>query len=622
MNMKNEKKRTYSNHYFLLWIRNTIRFECMYRLIMIIIVHPLTNALLNYYISQVNYQSSLTNYTIFSAFLTPFGIFVLLIIALTAVLSIVFELLTMLAMTYCMLHKIEYTTSSLYSTTFAMLRSLRHPSSFFAPIYFAGLLPFTHIGYLSTYLTTLRIPNFITNELSMTTSGKVSVLFFFILAFILYGLFVFVPVHFFKQETSFWKACKKSICEVLHSSIRTKIKLSFLLLVGFISNIIVLRWLQVPVLKNSDFNIYLFRYLFHSYHFRIQFICTIFFWIFLYVLSLFFLVCILKMYEREQETINFTLKKEDRPFFAYRISSLFKHSAKHVRRYFLEYYTHVPHRKIVILILCQLMLLVMFQYLNQKPLLHSPWIIGHRGDNSAPENSLLAIQRAQQHGANYAEIDIQLTADGQQVVFHDSSTKRLAAQDLSIHDHTLQELQKVQLSSHGQSYYMPSLQEAIQTAKQTDPAFGLLIELKPKKGEEQKMVNQLIELIEKNHFEERAIFMSIDYEAVTLLQHLRPEWWIGYCVFGSLGKIDYHLDVDFLAVEEEQINTRFLEQARKNGIPVYIWTVNNYYDVLNYLRMGVSGIIGDDVKEMHRAMKDYQRYDEQTYFYEGEGYPH
>ena len=58
---------------------------------------------------------------------------------------------------------------------------------------------------------------------------------------------------------------------------------------------------------------------------------------------------------------------------------------------------------------------------------------------------------------------------------------RLAAQDLSIHDHTLQELQKVQLSSHGQSYYMPSLQEAIQTAKQTDPSFGLLIELKPKK---------------------------------------------------------------------------------------------------------------------------------------------
>ena len=150
------------------------------------------------------------------------------------------------------------------------------------------------------------------------------------------------PCIFFKQETSFWKACKKSICEVLHSSIRTKIKLSFLLLVGFISNIIVLRWLQVPVLKNSDFNIYLFRYLFHSYHFRIQFICTIFFWIFLYVLSLFFLVCILKMYEQDQETINFTLKKEDRPFFAYRISSLFKHSAKHVRRYFLEYYTQCP----------------------------------------------------------------------------------------------------------------------------------------------------------------------------------------------------------------------------------------------------------------------------------------
>ena len=49
-------------------------------------------------------------------------------------------------------------------------------------------------------------------------------------------------------------------------------------------------------------------------------------------------------------------------------------------------------------------------------------IIGHRGASAeAPENTLAAIQLAWQQGADAAEIDVMLTADGQLVAIHDET---------------------------------------------------------------------------------------------------------------------------------------------------------------------------------------------------------
>lgn len=59
----------------------------------------------------------------------------------------------------------------------------------------------------------------------------------------------------------------------------------------------------------------------------------------------------------------------------------------------------------------------------------------------------------------------------------------------------------------------------------------------------------------------------------------RPDWWIGYCAFGNLGRINIRLDdpfiPDFIAIEESAINTQLLEDARNNILPVYVWTVDD-----------------------------------------------
>jgi glycerophosphoryl diester phosphodiesterase len=54
-----------------------------------------------------------------------------------------------------------------------------------------------------------------------------------------------------------------------------------------------------------------------------------------------------------------------------------------------------------------------------------PWVIAHRGaSNSAPENTILAFDRALRDGCDGIELDVQLSADGVPVVYHDATLAR------------------------------------------------------------------------------------------------------------------------------------------------------------------------------------------------------
>src|SRR5262249_31196147 len=54
------------------------------------------------------------------------------------------------------------------------------------------------------------------------------------------------------------------------------------------------------------------------------------------------------------------------------------------------------------------------------------WVIAHRGSShAAVENTLPAFERAIADGADFVEFDVQLSADGVPVVFHDAELDRL-----------------------------------------------------------------------------------------------------------------------------------------------------------------------------------------------------
>src|SRR5689334_3842717 len=57
-----------------------------------------------------------------------------------------------------------------------------------------------------------------------------------------------------------------------------------------------------------------------------------------------------------------------------------------------------------------------------------PRIFAHRGSSQiAPENTLIAMRKAQQLGAQWVEFDVMLSRDGETIIFHDKLLDRTSS---------------------------------------------------------------------------------------------------------------------------------------------------------------------------------------------------
>jgi glycerophosphoryl diester phosphodiesterase len=86
--------------------------------------------------------------------------------------------------------------------------------------------------------------------------------------------------------------------------------------------------------------------------------------------------------------------------------------------------------------------------------------VAHRGlwDEHAPENSLGAFQSACQAGYGI-ELDVQLSADGEAVVFHDYTLQRLTGAEGRVADHSVADLGAMKLN--GSDETIPTLAETL-----------------------------------------------------------------------------------------------------------------------------------------------------------------
>lgn len=106
-------------------------------------------------------------------------------------------------------------------------------------------------------------------------------------------------------------------------------------------------------------------------------------------------------------------------------------------------------------------------------------LYAHRGlhDNKtdAPENSLKAFAKAVEAGYGI-ELDIQLTKDGEAVVFHDGTLKRICGVEGYVSDYTFEELQQFTLCESDER--IPKFTEVL---KLVDGKVPLIVEFKGEK---------------------------------------------------------------------------------------------------------------------------------------------
>ncbi|TVX99081.1 glycerophosphodiester phosphodiesterase [Cohnella terricola] len=231
-------------------------------------------------------------------------------------------------------------------------------------------------------------------------------------------------------------------------------------------------------------------------------------------------------------------------------------------------------------------------------------IMAHRGYVSkGPENTIEAIQGAIEAQADYAEIDVLETKDGDLAVIHDTNLKRLTGTHAQVYDLTMNELRELQVKQGNFTGRISSLAEVMDMAR---GQIKLNIEIKTH-GKEQNLVDTFIRIVRENHFENECIVQSLDYEIVQQVKTAAPELQVGYIMFAGVPDMG-RIRADFVVMEEYMVKESVIASAKRYHKPIYVWTVNNTESMRRFFSMGVDGIITDNpedaisIKEELRTM--------------------
>ena len=145
---------------------------------------------------------------------------------------------------------------------------------------------------------------------------------------------------------------------------------------------------------------------------------------------------------------------------------------------------------LAVLLFCVYLLLMRTKRAHEKIAAYRGVNFAHRGlhGEGAAENSLSAFRRAVEEGFG-VELDVRLSGDGELVVFHDSTLKRMTGVDKKVDELTLAELRELRLASTDDT--VPTLREVFDLV---DGKIPLLIERKEKTGESDVTEKLLSEL--------------------------------------------------------------------------------------------------------------------------------
>ncbi|MEJ2402612.1 MAG: glycerophosphodiester phosphodiesterase family protein, partial [Xanthomonadales bacterium] len=235
-----------------------------------------------------------------------------------------------------------------------------------------------------------------------------------------------------------------------------------------------------------------------------------------------------------------------------------------------------------------------YALVNQLQLEGETAVMAHRGASAAaPENTLAAIRGAIESGADWVEIDVQETADGEIVVVHDSDLKKIGGSSLVVGRSTLAELQTVDIGSWFDPRFsdqrLPTLREVLTLCRDR---IGVNIELKYY-GTERRLEEGVAEIVDELGMADQVIAMSLSLPGIRRMAEVRPGWKTGLLSSVAVGNLA-GLDVDFLALNGRAANRRTVRQLHDQGKEVFVWTVNDPVSVAVMASRGVDGIITDE----------------------------
>ena len=223
-------------------------------------------------------------------------------------------------------------------------------------------------------------------------------------------------------------------------------------------------------------------------------------------------------------------------------------------------------------------------------------IIAHRGfwktNPATAENSIQALENAQNLNIYGSEFDVRMSKDGVLIVYHDEYYDKLEISETSF-----KVLENLKLKN-GKN--IPTLRDYLETGKE-NPTLKLMIELKPinSKIKENVLVQKAIQLVKELQLETQTEFISFSLNICEQLKKAEPFFKVHYLNGDltpleikekGLDGIDYHYSA-FMK------NPTWISEAKNLGLTTNSWTVNEI-EIFKLLRKQGIDFVTTDIPHL------------------------
>ncbi|WP_407681737.1 glycerophosphodiester phosphodiesterase [Pseudalkalibacillus salsuginis] len=229
--------------------------------------------------------------------------------------------------------------------------------------------------------------------------------------------------------------------------------------------------------------------------------------------------------------------------------------------------------------------------------------VAHRGAAGyAPENTMAAFRKAFEMKADYVELDVQMSKDGELVVIHDTTVDRTTDGTGKVADLTYAELRSLDAGSWFASEFegepIPKFEDVLDGMRGKTK---LLIELKAPSlypGIEKKVVEALRERGMDKPKNNSVIVQSFDFNSMKTFHNLLPDVPVGVLTSNYLDLTDESLNefktyANYVNPYKNQVDRALVDRIHALNMGIMPWTVRAKEDVQPLLDAGVDGIITD-----------------------------
>lgn len=240
-----------------------------------------------------------------------------------------------------------------------------------------------------------------------------------------------------------------------------------------------------------------------------------------------------------------------------------------------------------------------------------PILLAHRGASAeAPANTLVAFRLAAEMGADGVELDVHLTRDGRAVVIHDDTVTSVTGAPGRVREMTVEEIQSLDAGSYFSPAFrgerIPTLEEVLDVLR---PDMVVNVELKGASARTEGLEREVVRILQARQMLDRVIISSFNPFRLWRTRRLEPR--LPRAMLHGPGTPVFVRRLWFLPLVRPDalhphytlVDAAYMDRARRWGMRVNVWTVDDAREARRLLDLGVDGIITNDPRGLRQALE-------------------